>query len=131
MMQEIILFGIGLSGILAGYALTKIAPEEIKPGEKYFHLFASIVFAVLSLFISYALFVSKRYVILFSLAILALMWLAFSVRTRTNLVYVIAYVLFGFFYFFLGQSHNPILASLLFVYGLPVGTLLFASNDEN
>ncbi len=132
MMQEIVIFGIGLSGILGGYALSRIAPEEIKPGEKYFQIFASGVFVVLSLLVSYYLFISKQYIPLSLCIPLALVLLVLSLTRRTRWLYGAIYLFFGFFYFLYPHpSYNLLLASLLFLYGLPVGTLLSASNHEN
>lgn len=132
MMPAIGIFLIALSGILGGYALSRIAPEEIKPGRKYFHIFASGVFVVLSLVISYYLFISEQYIPLISFIPLALVLLVLSLTRRTRWLYCLIYLFFGFFYFFYPHpSYNLLTASLLFLYGLSVGTLLSPSDHEN
>ena len=132
MMQAIVLFLIALSGILGGYALSRIAPEEIKPGKTYFFILTRSILVILFLTISYYLFVSQKYVLLFSFVSLALILLILSLKREHIWLYAVTYLLLGSFYFLhLEQSYNLIVASLLFVYGLPVGTLLSTSDHEN
>jgi len=107
---------IAFSGLLFGILLGYINPEELKPGKKYFKIFCLLVLfsILLVLFFSYK----------FSIIGLALG------------------VAIGFFlkkeYFYLGLSVvasytlglNLLLSSLVFVYGLPYGSLLILKSKK-
>ena len=130
-MSAIVAFLIAVSGILGGYALSRIAPEEIKPGRTYFLILTRSIFTIVSLAILYYLFSSKEYALLLSFAPLALILFILSIKIERPWLHGLMYLLLGFFYFIhLEQSYNIIMASLLFVYGLPTGTLLSASAYE-
>lgn len=117
-----------LSGFLVGILLSIISPEEMKPGKKYFvfiknFLFYLIVFFSLSLFYVYQL----GYFLLMPLAYLAFYTILIrkqKVYWREPLNYVFFGILYLFFYVFAFEnSWLIILASMIFLYGLPTGTL--------
>ncbi len=93
-------------GSVIGYFIGKFTKEELKPGKFYFMLLEAAVLAALIVFLSMKDF---------------------------NLILFVIGVIFGFilrfeyFYFgiILAQNINFLNAGLIFLYGLPYGTLVF------
>lgn len=93
-------------GSVTGYFMGKFTEEELKPGKLYFMLLETAVLAALIVFLSMKNF---------------------------NLILFVVGVIFGFilrfeyFYFgiILAQNINFLNAGLIFLYGLPYGTLVF------
>ncbi|MDO8511302.1 MAG: hypothetical protein Q7S55_03990 [Nanoarchaeota archaeon] len=109
-----------LSGLLAGIVLSHLAREESTVGKKYFILMYRIIFVSLSLSITYFL----SFHISVSLVFLAfgLILLAIDFKKYFRSMFIIHYLFFLAGYFISGQQ--LIIAAILFLYGLPVGTLL-------
>lgn len=114
---------IALTGILFGLVLTWIAPEELKPGRKYFLLankvlFWGIVFTVL--FFSF----KTNLILLITIFIIAAALFVIKLKKNSQLLEIPTYLIFIAPYFIIAeQTFQLILASLLFLYGLLVGTL--------
>ena len=120
-----------LSGIVFGLALTYIAPEEIQPGKKYFIFLKRILFVLISGTIIYSFAVSINVpLLLLSLAfLLPLFMVDFKIKRKE--AYWLHYLFFVIAYFFISEVQlKIILASLIFLYGFPVGSLLKGDGDK-
>lgn len=99
-------------GLILGILLAKISPEEMKPGKKYFIIFRNVLLPIISII----LFYFSNYNILF-----------FIVGLIIGYFIKLDYFYFGLvlaFAFYVSKEILFILASLIFIYGLPTGTLL-------
>lgn len=126
-------------GIACGAALGRIAEEEIKPGKMYIRVFKDLVLvlilsAVMSIFMV-DMWINVAVVIVILLFLLYFDVIRINNRTcliikgvlhNTNIIKTaIVYGLLGFA-FYLSYKHISIFvitASLIFLYGLPKGTL--------
>ena len=112
-------FFTALTGYALGVGLGYIAPEELLPGRKYFLFLEKVLF--LFTFIPVIYFFKNSYLALLPV-ILVLLLLVIPFKFR-------AYLAFGVFllWFFLIKSDNLVIileSSLIFLYGLPAGSLL-------
>lgn len=117
-----------LSGIIFGMILSLISPEEMLPGKRYFILLRRTLFAAISLSIVLSLF-GNIFLSLFFLIIFTILFLSES-RFNNKSFYVIHYILFIIPYFLISEQNRSILASLIFLYGFPAGTLLRIKNER-
>ena len=122
--QILVLLG-AFSGIGLGYALARIAPEELDAGKKWFILLKNALY--FAAFVP-AIFFNLDYY--FSLAlILVVLSLGFFVALsyiKSGLKEIVVYMLFSLvFYFSLRNEVTFVLSSsFIFLYGLPAGSLL-------
>ena len=92
---------IAFAGQFIGYLIAKSAKEEIKPGKLYFNLLKNILLLII---------------------------ISFSIYYQFNILYLIFGLILGLIikkeYFYFGLISNSLLfSSLIFIYGLPYGTL--------
>ncbi|MCK4589586.1 MAG: hypothetical protein KAT77_04025 [Nanoarchaeota archaeon] len=116
--NSLLVFLVALTGYLLGVGLSYIAPEELKPGFRYFLWLERGLFVLTFLPIIYVFGLSTWVMIPVAIALVSLF---------LNVKYRI-YGSFGLFlvWFFLVWEENLIvvlLASAIFVYGLVAGTL--------
>ena len=109
---------LSLTGLLAGVILSYIAQEELSLGKKYFVISYRIIFVLLSIIIIYFLSLYMLLVFLF----FALLLLILDLKKHYPSLFYLHYLFFLTGYFFSGQQ--LIVAAMVFLYGLPVGTLL-------
>ena len=118
---------IGISaGIGTGWALAQIAPEEIIPGRKYFLIFKTIVFSLIFLLVAWSWAQQQNYWLLgiFSITFIILSRIGSPARYKPWQE-VPRYALFIAAYFLMTEKEVPLLlSSLMFLYGMPTGTLL-------
>lgn len=112
-------------GVFAGAALAFIAPEELSAGRKYFAWMERAILLMLLIFLlnHYNVAVAFR-IIIYALLIAAL--LVKEINNRC--VYPILAVIF-----FLSAASEALLlkqASLIFLYGLPVGSLFVNAKNK-
>lgn len=110
---------ISLTGIVFGIILAKISPEEMLPGEKYFILIKRVLFILTSVVIFY--FTELIFAIPF--VILAVVLFVLDLKLKIKWLEIGNYIIFIVPYFF--HFRPELLASLIFLYGLPAGTLLW------
>ncbi len=127
---SLVILAFSLTGVLLGIALSQIAPEEMHPGKKHLLLLRRILFVTALLTVSYGLFEVGKYIHLGIFAALGVTLIATDLNLKTEwhqigifLLFIIPYVLF------LEQQLRLVTASLIFVYGFPLGTLLMEEND--
>jgi hypothetical protein len=112
---------IAFFGIFCGIILAKIAKEELVEGKKYFHIFKRVAFLALSFLVLYNFLSNDN--ILYSLLFLIVSTVMFTIQIKklSLTTELLTYIIFIIPYFFLQQQ--LLLSSLLFLYGLPTGTL--------
>ncbi|MBR9683265.1 hypothetical protein GOV03_01875 [Candidatus Woesearchaeota archaeon] len=117
-----LLFSLG--GFLVGLLLSFIAPEELKPGKKYFILIKRILFVMLFFTINLFLYQANQYFYLIPFTILALVLFVIELKNSSWHWEGLNYLIFIVPYFLNTDStFRLVLPSLLFLYGLPAGTL--------
>jgi hypothetical protein len=115
----LMVFFVSLLGYLLGVGLAYIAPEELKPGKKHLQFLEKGFFVLTFLPIIY--FFGQSFWVLLPLALMGVfLFMKFTYR---------AYVAFGVFliWFFVIRANDMVIlleASAIFLYGLPVGSLL-------
>ena len=114
-------------GLLAGVMLVKMAPEEQKPGRKYFILIKKIIF-----FLAMA-FLLAYYRINLALSLLALLFVGIIVASRKLEKSEFAYFFLGIAFFLSGKITGlfAIESVLVFLYGIPAGSLIFNIKKKN
>ncbi len=128
-------FIVSLAGLALGYLFAFLAPEEVKPGEKYFRWLKRALLLVFVVVMGYGFFREGMmiYLVVFTAVGLAvggldlfkLKKLPGSGGTSESLVVLGSYAFFAVAYFLTAEfSVRLLLASLIFLYGLPAGTLL-------
>ncbi len=113
--------------IFIGIALAKISPEELKPGKKYIVFFYRILLVSIILIILYHLFLTKNYIFLTIIIILTI-----SLRLIKQYNDIITWILLGIIFYLSSKQLNYflIISSLIFLLGLPFGTLLCYQNKN-
>lgn len=126
---------LSLSGLLGGMLLSYLAREELAAGKKYFVMSYRILFVLLSLIVAYfisssSFFSSSSSSLSFSIAIiflfLAIILLILDLKKSYRALFLFQYLFFLTGYFV--AEKQIIIAVILFLYGLPVGTLLQIKN---
>ena len=102
-------------GIFCGVVLSFISPEELKPGKRYFLIMQKILLFLMS--------ISLFYHITFINIILSLTIVLFAIIQKNSFI---AYLLFAIIIFINVQNIAlvTIISVLIFLYGLPTGSLL-------
>ena len=77
MASSFILFAIAFAGLIAGYVLAKLTPEELKAGEKWFKL---ICLACLSALIVLSIIYKQYYALIIAFAVM----IFYSLREKTR-----------------------------------------------
>jgi len=116
-------------GLLAGVILIRMAPEEQKPGKRYFILLKKILFFILFIPILYFYGIN----IIFSLALLSFVAaLMLGNKLKLDKSYLV-YFLLGIF-FYLGSRFIDLFAmesALIFLYGIPNASLMLSLKKKN
>jgi len=111
-------------GIISGVILGKMAKEELKPGKKYFALIQTAIIFIMIVYASMFNLSAYVSVILAFLLLLKLSHFKFTEEPKP-LFYYIAYAFFAFTFFEASRSASLIIfPSLIFIFGLPTGSLL-------
>lgn len=106
-------------GIIAGIALAKISPEELKPGEKHFKIL-KIVLLALIIFFSLIIFSIQS-----NLLLLSIITCYIIIKKYKDVHLSFDYILFAMILASMTNiDHLHVTSSLIFLYGLPAGTLL-------
>ena len=116
-------------GLLVGLILIKMAPEEQKPGKRYFILLKKILFFILFIPILYFYGIN----IIFSLALLSFVAaLMLGNKLKLDKSYLV-YFLLGIF-FYLGSRFIELFvveAVLILLYGIPNASLMLSLKKNN
>lgn len=110
MLNEILAFIISLLGLFAGLSLRKIAKEEIKPGAKYFKIIREVLFVAILLWFFFFSKIDRTTIVI---SVILFVILDFGFKNY--------YAVFGLAF---GIAPGFVLSALIFVYGLPAGSLI-------
>jgi len=123
--SQIGMLGIGLSGILFGLALSYIAKEELASGKKYFLFLKSLFYVIFTLMAGYYLW-DKNDLISVTLLLLLVIGLVLTYKLPTkHYTWIGVYGITIACYLLVSvPDAKPIMVVLMFLYGLPTGTLL-------
>lgn len=123
--NDVILLGIALLGLLCGYGLFRIAREEVIAGRKYLLWLQWAIFVIMMVAGDYVLGMTGQYLLLGIITIAGAVLLFLSTKVRHPAYLAAPYTLGITLFFLMPQPASKlILASLLFLYGLPTGTLI-------
>jgi hypothetical protein len=117
MIQEFLVLLVSYLGLLLGFFLAKIAPEEKEPGKKYILLFRKLLLAVIFLIIFVYNFINIYWTIIL---LLILGSVAVILILRQNSI--LDYAVLGLLIF---STHGQLitLAGLILIYGMLIGIL--------
>ena len=105
-------------GLFCGVLLVKIAPEEQRPGKKYFLILQKIIFTIIGILL----------IINFSTINLALVIVAILFLAQKNINYHIAYIFFTALIFLTVLQKNSFLilsfTALVFLFGMASASLI-------
>ncbi|MEK6938264.1 MAG: hypothetical protein V2A62_00940 [Candidatus Woesearchaeota archaeon] len=127
--SQIGMLGIGISGVLFGLALSYIAPEELSAGKKYFIILKNFLYVIFGLVTLYFVWSLKNNLLAVSILILLIFGSLLRWKFPELKFEFIAYLVFIFTFILLGvlfpvENYAVISSSIIFLYGLPLGTLL-------
>ena len=130
--SHIFMLIISLAGFLVGFILSIISPEELRPGKKYFILIHRILFSIIIIHsIYFSIYIKQLYLITIPASFLVLYLVLLRKRFIKDYFYlkeISNYLFFIITYFLIitlnGQNFKLLFLSLVFIYGLPAGTLL-------
>ncbi|PIN75451.1 hypothetical protein COV17_03870 [Candidatus Woesearchaeota archaeon CG10_big_fil_rev_8_21_14_0_10_36_11] len=113
-----------ITGILFGYILARIAPEELNSGKKYFILLQHVLYGLIVILTGYYLY-NVNLVILFVWVSIAVAFFILKLKIKTKYKEIGSYIIFAVPYFInTSQTFQLLLVTLIFLYGFPFGTLL-------
>lgn len=116
-------------GVIAGYLLAIISPEELEPGKRYLQFFQNLL--LLTLLIMFLAF-SKVYFLLTvaaSLFLLGALWLVTEMKKEQDL-HKVLFVMTPLLIFFSSGTLLRVTAALIFLYGMPTASLFVGSRKR-
>ena len=126
LLTSIAIFIVSLLGFVGGVLLSYLAAEEVEPGRKYLLWLGRVLFMVALAVVNYYAWVEGRFIFGGIVTILGifLLFLEWNMAEPAR-VFLFPYILLGSAYFLLDNAAAQlVLASVLFLYGLPTGTLM-------
>lgn len=110
-------------GLVVGAILAFIAPEELKPGEKYFSIFRRALLLSITIIFAYQYF-TEVWLILLMVVFIGYSFYLFHFAKQKSKERMI-YFLLGFILFLAYKDRAIFLiqSTIIFLYGLPEGTL--------
>lgn len=110
--------------LFIGFLLAIIAKEELKPGKKYLILLQKII--LLSIFILLLIFINLNYILVLLILAFIIIYVLkrYSKKAFNEVPYT--YLILSIIFYISSKKLNlfVIESSLIFLYGLPTGTLL-------
>ncbi len=112
-------------GLFVGLILALMAKEEMKDGRKYFLFLQKLI--LLLVFVFLLVFINLNYILV--LLILAFI-LVYLLRRKNELMYI--YIILGVIFYLSSKTLNlfVIESSLIFLYGIPTGSLLRKRDEK-
>lgn len=122
MILEILLVSLlSFLGLIFGVILAIFTKEELKPGSKYFNMLIKIILITILLFLSLKLLYNSLFPTL----------VAFSIGIISSILFRKNYLYFGILIFtvsFYEKEFFSFILALIFLYGLPFGTIIATNN---
>lgn len=117
-------------GLFVGFILAIIAKEELKQGKKYFIFLQKII--LLLIFIFLLIFIKLNYLLVLLILIFILIYILknYLKKQFNELSYI--YIILSIIFYISSKELNlfVIESSLIFLYGLPTGTLLIRKSKK-
>lgn len=123
-LSEISQLLVGMAGFGGGMGLAYLAQEEWPSLQQPLRWIQLVLLAFIIATLGYELFFHEEFLSLALLFVIAIVSRIFSWKKKPVLAESLIYGTTSFF-FFQQPAVQPLLASLLFLYGLPTGTLLW------
>ena len=116
-------------GLLAGIILVKMAPEEQKPGKKYFILIKKMIFFLIIAF----LLAYYKLNFIFSLFLLLSLFVLMLTEKMKLEKSALAYFFLGIVFFISSKMTGLFIIEsvLVFLYGIPAASLIFNIKKKN
>ncbi len=113
---------IAYMGLFIGFILAIIAKEELKAGKKYFILLQKII--LLLIFVFLLVFIELSYIPILLILAFILISILRSKKEFNELPYI--YIILAIIFYLSSKQLNLFIieSSLIFLYGLPIGTLI-------
>ncbi|MBT4935917.1 hypothetical protein HOL21_01925 [Candidatus Woesearchaeota archaeon] len=113
-----------LTGIVFGYILACIAPEELDVGKKYFVIGQHVLYTLIVILSGYYIFqISSIACIVWILV--AITFFILKMKLKNKYTEVGSYIIFAVPYFInADRTFQLLLITLIFLYGFPFGTLI-------
>jgi hypothetical protein len=124
--QQFLTALISFAGVLVGYTLAGMTQEELKNGKKYFLLGEKVMLIAIFVPGIWHSIISQRWVVLLIAVLGSLSVYVVRLRLRAIVTYFLTLVLFAL----LPHPYFVITATLLFLYGFPLGTLFFMEKNR-
>ncbi len=121
---------IAFLGIPTGMLLGYIAKEEIVLGKKYLQYCKYILSLCLIVFVEWYLVQYQQWSLLSISILIWILLLILSRKWKWQIIEIPFYLLFTSFFFLLPEQ-STLIASLIFLYGLPVGSLVWQEHENN
>ena len=121
---------LALFGIVAGIGLGYIAKEEIVLGKKYLQICRYFLSLSILIIAEFYLVLFEQWILLSASILIWILLLIISWKWKWQITELFFYCLFISFYVLLSTS-STLIASLIFLYGLPVGSLLWLDYENN
>ena len=120
--ESAVLYFLGMLGLGGGVVLALIAPEEILPGKKYLQMMQSSLLGILFVVGTFILAYSQLWIslVVYVVLFITVMGLAYVRRRIPHEIYFVCIIPF------IQTSFAEVFAVILFLYGLPTGTFLWA-----
>lgn len=119
-------------GLGVGIALAYIAPEEMKDGKKYFIWMQNVILSLVLFFLLYFYRFNLMLNLIISLALFFSLFFYLNHKKKQTIRYV-DYAFLGIMFYLSAKNTNLflLLSSLMFIYGLPTGSLLINIKKKN
>ena len=118
---------VAFCGIIAGFIVANMAKEELRPGRKYFSLMQDFLIVLMLFFL---LEFYKLNILIIVPILLVVFLLLFYFKNSVKTANMVIYSLLAVIFYLSSKSINlfSLEASLIFLYGLPTGSLI--SNEK-
>ena len=121
---------IALLGIAAGVGLGYIAKEEIVLGKKYLQICRYILSLCILILAEFYLVLFEQWILLSASIFIWILLLILSWKWNWKIIELPFYALFISVYILFSTS-SILIASLIFLYGLPIGSLAWLDYENN
>ena len=113
------------TGILLGWLLAKIAPEELKHGQKYFQLLKQVLFIAISLAGLILMWKQNSWLWFFIILILAIGLYITNLKHKSFPTSLFEYLLYILIYAATQIEQGQFfIAASIFLYGFPIGLMI-------
>ena len=115
-------------GLYVGAILAYISPEEMKPGTSYFKAFGNALLVFILLILFYAYGIHLLILVILGIAASAAAYYTSDIPAVSH----IAYLLLGIVFFYSTKSSALFItiSAMIFLYGLPLGSLYVANRPK-